>query len=86
MKSEPIGKNTLVKVLGLTPHGLWLFAQGEEHFLSYTEFPWFENAPVKSVFKVEQQGRDGFCWPELDVDLSMDGIKHPEKYPLKARH
>ncbi len=86
MKSEQLGLNTSVKVLGLTPHGLWLFAKGEEHFLSFALFPWFKDAPVSAVFNVEAQGRDGFCWADLDVDLSMDGIKHPEKYPLIAKH
>ena len=86
MKSSPLGKDTSVEVLGLTPNGLWLLTQGEEYFLSYKEFPWFENAPVKAVFNVEKQGESGFCWPDLDVDLSLDGIKHPEKYPLKAKH
>jgi hypothetical protein len=38
------------------------------------------------VFNVEKQGRSGFCWPDLDVDLTLDGIKHPDKYPLKAKH
>jgi len=69
------------------PHGLWLLAKEEEHFLSFEKFPWFENAPVSAMFNVEQQGRDGFCWPDLDVDLSLDGIIHPdEKYPLIAKH
>ena len=86
MKLDLVGTSTLVKVLGLTPHGMWFFAEGEEHFLSYEEFPWFKDAPVKSVFHVEQQGRSGFCWPDLDVDLSMDGIKHPERYPLIAKY
>ncbi|WP_299695479.1 DUF2442 domain-containing protein [uncultured Vibrio sp.] len=76
----------MVKVLGVNPLGLWLLAEGEEHFLSFEEFPWFKNATVESVFNVEKQGRSGFCWPELDVDLTLDGIKHPEKYPLKAKH
>jgi len=73
-------------VLGVTPHGLWLLAKEEEHFLSFKEFPWFKNAPVSAVFNVEPQGQDGFCWPDLDVDLSMDGINHPEKYPLVAKY
>ena len=86
MKSEQRGVNTSVKVLGLTPHGLWLFAQGEEHFLSYESFPWFKDAPVNAVFNVVEQGENGFCWNDLDIDLSMDGIKHPEKYPLISKH
>jgi hypothetical protein len=85
MKSEPHGINTSAKVLEVTPHGLWLFAKGEEHFLSFEAFPWFKDAAVSAVFNVEEQGQDGFCWPDLDVDLSMDGIKHPDKYPLKAK-
>ena len=24
-------------------------------------------------------------WPELDVDLSVESIEHPERYPLKAK-
>lgn len=39
MKSSPLGKNTSVKVLGLTPNGLCLLTQVEEYFLSYKEFP-----------------------------------------------
>ena len=86
MRSELLGENTSVKVLGVNPLGLWLFAGNEEHVLSFEEFPWFQNASVKSVFNVERQGRTGFCWPDLDVDLTLDGIKHPENYPLQAKH
>lgn len=86
VKSENLGSDILVKVLGVTPHGIWLFAKGEEHFLPYDSFPWFKDVPVKSVFNVEEQGRSGFCWPDLDVDLSMDGIKHRDKFPLIAKH
>jgi hypothetical protein len=86
VRSEQHGTNTSVEVLGVTPHGLWLFAKGEEHFLSFELFPWFKNATVNAVFNVESQGRDGFCWPDLDVDLNIDGIKNPEKYPLIAKH
>jgi hypothetical protein len=24
-------------------------------------------------------------WPDLDVDLSVDSIEHPERYPMKAK-
>jgi hypothetical protein len=26
-----------------------------------------------------------FRWPELDVDLSLESIRHPEKFPKKSR-
>ena len=86
MKSDQLGKSTSIKVLGVNQLGLWLLADNEEHFLSFKEFPWFELASVKAVFNVEKQGRFGLCWPDLDVDLTIDGIKHPEHYPLRAKH
>lgn len=85
MKSELLGSSTSAEVLDLTPNGVWLYAQGEEHFLSYEQFPWFRDAPVAAVFNVEQLGQDALSWPDLDVDLSMDSIRHPENYPLVAR-
>jgi hypothetical protein len=24
-------------------------------------------------------------WPDLDVDLSVDSIRHPERFPLRTR-
>lgn len=87
MKSEQLGTSTsAVEVLDLTPNGVWLMAQGEELFMSYEQFPWFRAAPVAAVFNVEPMGRDGLCWPDLDVDLLMDSIRHPDQYPLIAKH
>jgi len=27
-------------------------------------------------------GRNAIEWPELDVDLEIESLKHPERYPL----
>ena len=75
-----------VKVLGITPLGLRLFVENEKYFLNFIDFPWFKNTQVNEVFNVERQGLTGLCWPDLDVDLNVDRIKHPDKYPLKAKH
>lgn len=85
MRSELLGSNIFAEVLDLTPNGLWLYAKGEEHFLSYEQFPWFQNAPVADVFNVELSGQDALFWPELDIDLSLESIRHPEQYPLQAK-
>jgi hypothetical protein len=47
---------------------------------------WLKSAPVSAVFNVEEQGRHGLSWADLDIDLSMDRIRHPEKYPLIAKY
>jgi autonomous glycyl radical cofactor GrcA len=53
-------------------------------FLDHDKFPWFRKAPVEHIFNVIEEGEGHFHWPNLDVDLDVDRIKHPEKYPLIA--
>ena len=56
-----------------------------ELYLDHDLFPWFRQASVDQVFNVIEE-RDGhFHWPDLDVDLDIDRIQHPERYPLVAK-
>jgi len=66
-------------------HGLWLLAGDEELFLSYEEFPWFRDASIGKVVNVIEPSPGHFYWPDLDVDLGLETIRHPERFPLKAQ-
>jgi hypothetical protein len=82
MKSESLGKVTLeVEVTNISRLGLWLLADEEELFLPFDEFPWFKEASVSAVLNVERQGKEHLYWPTLDVDLTLESIRHPEPYP-----
>ena len=86
MKSGNIGAATsAVEVLNVSPHGFWLLADGREYFLSVDDFPWFRGATLKQLFQVELHHGDHLCWPDLDVDLDLERITHPEKFPLIAK-
>jgi hypothetical protein len=86
MSSSTPGKVTSqAEVTDISPHGIWLFANEEEFFLPYEGFPWFKEAPVAAVFNVQQESAEHFYWPDLDVDLSLESIRHPEKFPLIAK-
>ena len=86
MSSKPHGVLTSqVEVTNVSSHGLWLLAHGRELFLSYDDFPWFKEASIGSVTKVEEPSPGHFYWPELDVDLGLETIEHPERFPLKSR-
>jgi hypothetical protein len=86
MKSESIGGDTLaVEVLNISPHGFWLWAAGREHFLDFDYFPWFRTATLGQLFAVELHHGEHIYWPELDVNLDLDRIAHPENYPLIAK-
>lgn len=85
MKSKPPGGSTLaVEVTNISRHGLWLLAGGEELFLSFEDFPWFRDAPVGQVLNVTEPSPGHFYWPDLDVDLGAETIRHPERFPLKS--
>jgi len=86
MSSLAHGKHTLsVEVTNISMHGIWLLAHGKELFMSYDDFPWFKDQPVKTILHVEEQSHGHFYWPEIDVDLTEQIIEHPERFPLKAK-
>ncbi len=87
MKSSALGNNILAtEITHISSHGIWLLAHDKELFLSYEEFPWFKDQPVKSIINVTEQGEDHFYWPDIDIDLTTELIEHPERFPLKAKH
>ncbi len=86
MSSRTRGKNiSTVEVTNISAHGIWLLTDDKELFMSYEEFPWFKNATIAQVTNVEEPQRGHFYWPDLDVDLTVDIIEHPGKYPLKSK-
>ena len=83
MKLSRHGKSiSEAEVADISPHGVWLNTQGSEYFLPYEEYPWFKDAKVLDIFNVQLLHGDHLHWPVLDVDLEIDSLKHPEKYPL----
>ena len=73
------------EVTNISRHGFWLLADGKEHFLAFDEFPWFKSAPVEAILEVERPQPHHFRWRTLDVDLSLESIEDPKRYPLVAR-
>jgi hypothetical protein len=73
-----------VEVTNISRHGFWLLVDGTEYFLPFTEFPWFLNVPVAAILEVQRLHTTHFYWPALDVDLELDSIRYPERYPLRA--
>lgn len=73
------------EVTNISQHGVWLLVGGRELFMPYDDFPWFKDASVAGILKLEQPQPQHFYWPDLDVDLTLEMIEHPERFPLKAR-
>ncbi|MGH7662888.1 MAG: DUF2442 domain-containing protein [Gemmatimonadaceae bacterium] len=69
----------------MSPHGLWLLIEDQERFLSFKEFPWFRDATIAELTDVELPSPHHLRWPDLDIDLAVDSLDHPERYPLMSR-
>ena len=83
MKSAPLGKKTSgAEVLNVSPHGFWLLVGAEELFVPFDQFPWFRDATIAQMTNVDLPSPNHLYWPELDVDLAVESIRHPEQFPL----
>ena len=74
--------NTSASVLMINAQGIMLSVCGHDYFLSYNRIPWMQDAPIRSVLNVKMSGPEAIEWPDLDVVLEIDSLRHPEKYPL----
>ena len=74
-----------VEVTNISKHGFWLLLENEELFLPFSEFPWFKDVPVGRILHVELPAANHLYWPDLDIDLAVESIRHPEKFPLVSR-
>jgi hypothetical protein len=82
---SPTFKNhpcTSANVLMINSQGIMLSVCGNDYFLSYNRIPWMLTASIGDVLNVRMSGRNAIEWPTLDVDLEIESLKHPERYPL----
>ena len=86
MKSATLGKSTSdAEVTNISGHGFWLLMANEELFVSFKEFLWFKDASVSEILNVEWPQPHHLYWPGLDVDVAVESIRHPEKFPLISK-
>ena len=83
MKSSTPGDIISVQVENITTHGIWLFVNNKEYFLSYLDYPYFQDQTLKAIQNVTLHHDCHLYWPDLDVDLEIDNLENPEKYPLQ---
>jgi hypothetical protein len=72
----------VAEVTHVSQHGFWLLLGEEEPLLPFAEFPWFRQATIKQLTTIEWPSPDHLYWPLLDVDLSVNSIRHPDNFPL----
>jgi len=86
MKSAQRGKSTsAVEVTNVSGNGFWLLLDTEEVFVEFKQFPWFKEASIAQLLHVSRPAPHHLYWPDLDVDLAVDSLTQPDRYPLVSR-
>lgn len=81
----PGSVTSAAEVTNISKHGFWILIDGRELFLPFDEFPWFARARLEEIRRVERPAPGHLRWPALDVDLALESIEDPERFPLKSR-
>ena len=86
MKSGRRGNATsAVDVTNVSPHGFWLLLDDREIFVAFEHFPWFRQASIEDLTRVERPSAHHLYWPSLDVDLAVESLDDPDRYPLVSQ-
>jgi hypothetical protein len=54
-------------------------------FVGFDQFPWFKNATIGKLLNVKLPHPGHLYWPDLDIDLAIESIEQPDRYPLVSR-
>lgn len=74
-----------IEVSLVSNQGFWLLTDNEELFLAYADFPWFKEATIAQIINVQRPSADHLYWPSLDIDLSVESVCDPSKFPLVSK-
>lgn len=72
-------------VTTVSMHWFWLLLGDEELAVPFTEFRWFNKATIEQLSDVQRPTEDHLYCPQLDIDLSVEYIRKPERFPLVSR-
>ncbi len=53
--------------------------------MSFKNFPWFKDASIREITSVELPSAHHLYWPDLDIDLAVESVTRPERYPLVSQ-
>ena len=67
-----------VEVTNVSRNGFWLLVHDQELFVPFDRFPWFRETPIGKLTNVELPSLHHLYWPDLDIDLAVESILHPE--------
>jgi hypothetical protein len=81
----PGSVTSAAEVTNVSVYGFWLLLPQGEYFVPVAEFPWFREAPIGKLVNVTMPAAHHLYWPDLDIDLAVESILHPVRFPLVSK-
>ncbi len=70
------------EVTNISGNGFWLLVEDREYFVPFSDYPVFYSATVFQILKLKRLSPSQFYWPELNIDIELDSLEHPDLFPL----
>jgi hypothetical protein len=80
--SQPGSHISPSEVTNIEPFGFWILIEGKEFFVPFEDYPVFKPATVKQLLNMEIISPQQLHWPDLDADIELEALEHPDHYPL----
>ena len=70
------------EVTGISAIGFWLLASDREYFVPLADYPDFRRATIEQLTSVQHVAPTQVTWPDLDIDIDLEALAEPERFPL----
>jgi len=70
------------EVTNIEPLGFWVLVDEKEFFIPFEEYPVFKMATLQQILHMEVISPQQLHWPDLDADIELEALEHPNHYPL----
>jgi hypothetical protein len=81
----PGAVNSHSEVTDISSGGFWILVDDREYFIPFDQYPAFRKATVSQIYRMEPIGSAQFSWPDLDIDIEIEALEQPERFPLEYR-
>lgn len=78
------GTGTLeYEITNIERFGIWLLADDREYYIKFEDYPAFKKASIDQILNIKRISPSQFRWPDLDEDIELEALEHPEQYILR---
>jgi hypothetical protein len=84
MNLSKAGADTLdSEVTNIELHGFWIWMMNCEYFVAFTDYPAFLDATIAQIHHVQVLSPGQLYWSDLDIDIEIEALENPERFPLQ---